>query len=753
MSRIYRGCAIMSLATALCLSCGAASAQTATGPSAGVTPQAGVAGDGSDIIVTAQRRSERLQDVPASITALSADALSKSGVQNTAELAKTVPGITMTFYGSFLQPSIRGVTSTGANLGENSNVALYLDGVYQPQQIATLIDLPDVEQIEVLKGPQGALYGQNATGGAILVASKAPSFTTEGLLSASYGNFDAVNVRGYVSTPISDKIAASISGGYQDRDGFRRFVINGQRDRGLNAKVVRGKLLLEPVETAKITLTGFYSNRIDSAMYAGFAINGNSIGYAASLAGLGIPSLAVPPSPKVTSTKQFSTDPDVFTRIKSTGGSMRVEYDVGAGTINSTTAYSHNRITYLSDADFTAVNIGVSTTDPLTGQYFTHETNFVSEKFGAFSFLVGGFYLNGNEAFHNNRFDLFVPTAPPTPKIVIPVSNQNARVDKEIFAGYGELTFQATDELVITAGGRYTRERQRAFTDQAIFAPGAGQTKVPNLVEYPGGSVVFSKFTPRVTARYEVTPSSNVYASWGRGFKSGVINTTNYTIAPVKPEVIDAYEIGYKGRPLDTVRFNIAGFLYDYKNLQSVVFVPGQAYITQNAATARVKGVDFDLSWSVTPEFTLSGGGSFLDGKYRRFPGAANYVPTGTGHIPSTIDLSGRRMLRSPKFSGNIAANYQIETGAGILAAYGSIFHTSSYGMEPTGRLRQGAYTTADAELSFQPDAVAGLRLVVWGKNLTDKAYLASALVAAGLADGGSYAEPRTYGVRAEFKF
>lgn len=739
------------LSAAILLCEGTANAQSTNTAQATLNAETG---ESSDIIVTAQRRSERLQDVPASIVALSADTLTKSGITNTSDLARAVPGVAMTFYGSFLQPAIRGVTSTGANLGENSNVAMYIDGVYQPQQIATLIDLPDIQQVEVLKGPQGALYGQNATGGAILVTSMAPSFTAKGMASASYGNYNAISLRGYVTGPVSSTIAASIAGGFQDRDGFRRHVITNQRDKGLESKVIRGKVLFEPSADAKITVSGYYSDRSDSAMYAGFAINGNSIGYAPNLAGLGIPGLSVPASPKVTSDKQFATDPDVFTRIKSYGGNVRGEFDVGAGTFNTTTAYFRNTTSYLNDADFSAVNIGQSTAGPLTAHYFIQEANFASKKFGSLSFLVGGFYLNGAEAFENNNFDLLFPAIPPAPKTVLfAAASQNARIDKEILAGYAEVTLQATDQLVLTAGGRYTREQQRAFSDRVVLDPLVGTVKLPNLVEYPNDPVTFSKFTPRVTARYAVTPSSNVYASWSQGFKSGVVNTTDFTIAPVKPETITAYEIGYKGMPVDGLRFNLSGFLYNYKNLQSVVFVPGKAYITQNAASARIKGVEFDLSYALTPDFTLSTSASFLDAKYRNFSDAANYIPTGTGHIPSTIDLSGRRMLRSPKFSGNIAANYSIDTSFGRITAFGSVFHSSSYGMEPTGRLQQQAYTTADAELSVEPASLSGFRLVLWGKNLGDKAYLSSALVAGGVADGGSYAEPRTYGVRAEFKF
>ena len=698
-----------------------------------------------EIVVTAQRRSENLKDVPMSVTALSADTLTAAGVTSTTDIAKVAPGVTMTFFGAFLQPSVRGITSTGANLGENSNVALYIDGVYQPQQIATLIDLPDVEQIEILKGPQGALYGQNATGGAILVNSMAPSFKFKGKLSASYGNYNDVQLRGYVSGPLSDTVAASLSASYQNRDGFRRQVVTGERDKGLDAKVVRGKVLFEPTDAVKITASAYYSKRLDSAMYAGFALANNSIGYAPDLSAFGIP-VPVPVSPKPTGPKQFAASPDVFTKIRSAGANLRAEFDVGSGTITSTSGYFDNRISYLADVDGTSVNIGESRASPLTGKFFVNDTSFASREFGAVQFLAGVFYLGGNETFGENIFDLQFPNLPPAPKILLFGTNQYARVEKRIIAGYAEVTVKPTDRLTLTAGGRYTSERQRTFSDLLSGVPQA------TVVEYPGDPVTFKKFTPRVTARYAITPETNVYASWGRGFKSGVVNTTDFTLDPIKPEVIDAYEVGAKGRIADALRFNFAAFYYDYTNLQAVVFVPGKAYITQNAASARVKGIDFDLSWPVTTEFTLSAGGTFLDAKYRNFANAAAFLPTGTGNLQITTDLSGERLLRAPKFSGNIAASYARETDAGRFGAYALVYHTSAYGMEPTNRLRQKAYTTFDGELSFAPAGIEGLRLIVWGKNLSDKAYLASTLSST-LADVASYAPPRTFGVRAEFAF
>lgn len=706
-----------------------AMAQTASAPADGT--------DSSEIVVTAQRRSEKLSDVPASITALSADALSAASVTASTDLAKVTPGLTMQFYGSFLQPALRGVTSGGANVGEASNVATYIDGVYQPQQLATLLELPDVEQVEVLKGPQGALYGQNATGGAILVNSYAPSFTASGKFSASYGNFNAINLRGFVTAPVNDSLAFSLAGGLHNRDGFRRQVITGQRDKGLDSKAIRGKVLIKPSESAKFTLTAYYTDRSDSAANSEFAINGNSQGY-----------FYVPSAPQVTSTKQFANDPGVYTRVKSWGTNLKSEIDLGAGLLTNVTAYFKNKADYVSDIDASPVQLAEAYTPSMTGHYVITDTNFASNKMGPLQFLVGMFYMKGSETFNFNGFRMFDSSVLPAPKVQTFDLRTFQKLSKRIVAGYGEVTFQPTDQFYITAGGRYTEESQRGFTD---FAG-------PTVIEFPGGTVKFKEFTPRVTARYQLDSGTNIYASWGKGFKSGGINLADFTKAPFKPEKITSYEVGLKGRLLDGLHLNMAGFIYDYKNLQLVQYAP-PVYFEENAAAAKIKGFDFDFNWDLTPELTLSAGGTYLDAAYRN---TGSQIALATVFVPDTVNggnaaisntpIAGKRLIRAPKFTGNVALDYAAETGAGKLGAHAGLYYNSGYSFEASGRIRQSAYATADAELSFAPNALPGVRMVVWGKNLSNKAYLA-ALLQSNFADGGSYAEPRTFGIRGEYKF
>lgn len=705
-----------------------------TGTPAGA-PAGASTGANEDVVVTAQRRSERLQDVPASVTSLSSAVLAKSGVTNTSDLAKLTTAVAIPFYGAFLQPSIRGVSSTGANIGDSSNVALYLDGVYQPQQIASLIDLPDVREVEILKGPQGALYGQNATGGAILVNTRTPDFTPGGMLTQSYGNYDDVRTTGYVTGPISRQVAASLSGGYENRNGFRTEVATGGHDRGLDSRVIRGKVLAEATDNLEFLLTGYYTDRTDSSAYAGVPLNNNSVGYA-----------FFPDAPKVSSPNQFATDPNVYARIKAYGGVLKSKLSLEHGTFNSLTSYSQTRTSFDADLDYGPVNYAVAPETRLDAHYFQEDANFTSNRIGRFTFMLGAFFLEGTETFNPSSFQLEDPTVLPSPDGAVTYSlPQYGRLAKQVRAGYGEITMDITRKLSLTVDGRYTSERQRGYSD--ITALGT----VGPIVQYPGGAVTFNKFTPRVVLRYKLTTDSMIYASWGEGFKSGIINTTNLAQAPVRPETISAFEVGLKARLLRNLRFNVAAFDYDYTNLQVVAYAP-PAYIQQNAASARIKGAETDLGWTPLHGLTLSGGAAYLDAHYASFPDAQVFVPTGFGNLAETADLSGHTLLRSPRWTANLSADYATDIRYGHLDAYAAAAFNSGYGFEVSNRIYQPDYTTIDAQLSFEPARLRSMRFVLWGRNLTNRAYLSSVLVSP-FADGAAYADPRTYGGRLEYRF
>lgn len=714
-----------------------------------------------DIVVTAQRRSERLRDVPISITAINEETLIQAGVNSTTDLQRVTPGVQLAFYGGYLQPSIRGISSAGAGLGDSSNVAIYVDGVYQPNQSGQLIDLPDIQQIEVLKGPQGTLYGQNATGGAIIITSVAPSFETTGRVSASYGNYNDISIRGYASVPLSeDKVALSVAGAYRDRGGYRRDIVRGGHDTGLNSKLVRARLLLKPSDTVSLTLGAYYSNRKDGGIYAGQPLEGTAgtpLGYAlADAYGLTVP--------KPSNPKEFATNVRPFVHLKTYGANLLGKFETDFGTFNTVTSLAKVKVHNIADVDYTAVNLGVVNTRQ-NNRNFIQELNFSSEKTNGFSFSAGLFYMDSKENYAPNSFGLYflafgdpLGIYPNTGTLQFAIT-QRAFNSKHSYAAYGEASYEFNDQLTLSIGGRYAYETQQTADNHSSMLGGNGP-----LIPDPRGKVKFKRFTPKATLRYALNDNSNIYASYSQGFKSGYVNSGDNhllvpPIKPVQPEKVFAYEVGYKGRLADGVNLNVAAFWYNYKDLQVYTYNPGAIppqprEIYQNAASARIKGIDADVSIRVTPELTFTAGGAYLDAKYRSFPSASNFAPNpgGFGFDAISTNATGNRLIRTPKFSGNASLNYQVETGSGRFGAYVASTYNSGVYYNTANTVKQKRYALLDGELSYSPSGVEGLRLVLWGKNLTDKEYLTSALTL-GYVLAGSYADPRTYGVRAEFAF
>lgn len=234
------------------------------------------AGSG-EIVVTAQRRNERLVDVPISISVLTGNALEQAGVRSTEDLTATVPGLNFATNGAFAQPTVRGVGTTVTSAGNDANVAIYIDGVYQPNQISNFSDLVDLEQVEVLKGPQGTLFGRNATGGAIRVTTKRPSLSSEARATASYGRFNDIRLTAFGTGPLSDKVAVSFALLYGDDEGYVRNRGTGNKVADTNARSMRGKILFQPSETVEFLLSGSHSKRSSNPAFTLGVLNGNSI--------------------------------------------------------------------------------------------------------------------------------------------------------------------------------------------------------------------------------------------------------------------------------------------------------------------------------------------------------------------------------------------------------------------------------------------------------------------------------------------
>jgi iron complex outermembrane recepter protein len=721
-----------------------------------------------DIVVTAQRRDERLRDVPISVTALSSEALSQAGVTNTLELAKVTPGVTLPLYGAFVQPSIRGISSSGAGLGDSPNVAIYIDGVYQANQVAMTSDLPDAESVQVLKGPQGSLYGQNAAGGAIIITTRSPEFTPAGTFTASYGRFNDVRLTGFVTTPLSDTWAISIAGAYRNRDGYNRDLLRGRSDPGLDSYLVRGKLLWRPQDTVSLTLSAFISRRRDSSIFSGPPFRGNSLGVGIARLPCNFGGLACLNLPLALNPYETSENPEALSQTKAHGVSLASKFEIGsAGTLNAISSYRNTDVLQILGLDQTPVNT-LSIYLPIKERDFIQEVTFVSNPVGPALISAGLFYMNKLERYVP-QLSVLYPSGPgglfnTAFPALNPIGSLGgfSRSSKRSFAAFAELTFNLTDQLSIIAAGRYSHERQQVWNRPSPFTWKVGDPQLVPLPD-PRGAFTFDKFTPRAVIRFKPNSDHTVFASYSQGFKSGYVNPGNVNActpqpacldAPVRPETVDAFEIGYKGRIASGLDVNLSGFHYIYKDIQVFVYNPGPppASTYQNAARGEINGFEVEINWRPLRDLTLNFGGSYLDAKYKDFRAATVYIPNGFGNTQTAQDVTGKRMMRTPEWTLNGSARYSRETGAGLIGGYLAVSYNSGIFFDPNNRIVQPGYALVDAELSFAPSGMRGLRLVVWGKNLTDRAVLQMA-ISSQIADQTSYAEPRTFGVRAEYSF
>jgi iron complex outermembrane receptor protein len=735
-------------------------------------------GVSEEIVVTAQRREERLRDVPIAITALTADALSKAGVSNLQDLERVTPGLALPLYGGFLRPSIRGISSGLSTIGDSSNVAVYVDGVYQPTQTAAIVDMPYVQSVQVLKGPQGTLYGQNATGGAIIMDTIAPSFDPKGEVALGYGNYTDLYARGYVTGGLGSKVAVLLAAAGEDRGGYNKDLLRGGHDKGLRSWQIRGKVLYEASDDISFTLGGYYTKRDDSGVYTGAAFNGNGLGNA-------LTRLLSPGTPIASQPHTFSTSkiPDLLSNTY--GASLIGKIGIGsAGTLNTVTSYQHAHVTDLVDVD--ASPAVQSEVNPLIviGKAFIQELNFVSNKFDRFEVSAGAFYMHREERFNPSEFSGYGFLGEPVlvyPATPVPGYQQYdyAKTVKNSYAAYLELNYDITDQLTITAAGRYSTEKVNAAWRRYLlfFSPTFGLPAGTNTTPYPDprGSFTFKKATPRAVIRYKPNDNHTVYFSYSQGFKSGFVDaqltgscpggpTDGSCIpAPVKPETVDAFELGYKGRINSNLNISLAAFHYNYKNIQVFIYNPPSGYY-QNAAAGRLNGIDFDMAWQVTPDLNVSVGGSFVDSKYTNFPSAsvynqipaagcaANFLPFPCGSVQSAQSATGNQLANAPKFTGTVTVDYEHDYEFGHFGFNVGGNYNSGFPFDPNGHIRNTKYMLVNMELSVSPAATPGMRFVVWGKNLTDHDYIQGSLPTA-FADLVSWAPPRTYGVRAEYKF
>ncbi|WP_255325804.1 MULTISPECIES: TonB-dependent receptor [Sphingobium] len=699
-------------------------AQTPSG-AASAKQAAGV----EDIVVTAQRRGESLQKVPIAVAAISGASLARSGVADVGSLPAVAPGLIMTMSRASVTPYLRGVGTQSGDIGGSGAVAIYVDGVNYAAPAAGLFALNNVERIEVIKGPQGTLFGRNATGGLIHIITRDPSFTPTMEANIGYGNYKTFTGSAYASTGLTDNLALDFSlYGTHQGDGFGTNLVTGADAYFRREVALRSKLMWRPGDDTKVTLTGDYSN------------NHNDAGQVKTIAPGTLAIGGVPQRGSI-----YDTQINLPTKVRAPqwGVGLKIEQDLGTLTLTSLSAFRYVKSRANFDQDVTPA--------PVIDAVFAEATDTFQQEItvGGHSdwldYTAGVFYMNS--------------AAKSLPIQIRSATLGAQRLDRFVnqglssYAVFAQGTAKLTPSTRLTVGARYTIDKiSVAGRDVAA----AGNTSVPagSNIRFATQDDTYKVPTWRLALDQDLTEGIMVYGSYSRGYKSAQYASQSFTAPPVRPEKMDAFEVGVKSSLFDRqLQLNVSAFHYNYRDIQLIIVQVGTPVII-NAAGAKIKGLDFESTWVprfVNNRFTLRAAGSFLDGHYTSFQNAPFYTPNPAGGLIVTRgDASGFDTIRSPKFSANVTADYKIPSQIGEFALSATYFHSSRFNFDPDGHSVQRGYDLLSGQISYtEPGEKWSVRL--WGKNLTKTKYYVS-WTSQSLGDSIVPGAPRTYGVTLGYK-
>lgn len=701
-----------------------------------------------EIVVTALRRAQSLQDVPISITALTAEAINDAAIRGVDELASRVPGFTMTAF-NVAQPRlfIRGSGSTDDGAAQDNSVAVFMDDVYIARGAGQAFEFLDVERVEVLRGPQGTLYGKNVVGGLVNVISRRPSQSFNGAAEASYGNYNALDLRAYVSGPISETLAVSLSGVHRSRDGFARNIRLNRDLENLNLFAVRGQLLWTPTSDLDVLISFDYSDHSD---------NGQSR--------KGEGPFTPPPFGSVTAFQtstnpRESESPRVTYQNRTIFGSLgRIDWRSDLGTLTSITAYRTSDVN-LGDA-FTGIGsppypvLDTLNIEEETASQFSQEIRFATEPFwNDRATAIAGVYYLKESVDRTEIADLISVIGARVPALggLTGISGSFQDAQTESVGVFASATLNITDRLAVTGGIRYTNETKDISTRVVSIADIDAIIAAPPVEEYDiAARESWGAFTPSLAIIYDISSSVNLYANYSRGFKSGGFQGQAPTGAaartPFDPETANSYEIGMKGRVFgNRMTFALSAFHTDYDDLQVRQNAqrpedPLPILRITNAGAARARGVELDLNAKPTSWLTLWGSYSYLDAKYVQLVDNLN------------INRAGNRMIFSPENSFNIGGEIELPVTEKVNAfVRGEYRWQDTFFFDPANNAvnTQEGYGLLDAAAGVR---VGRLTAEVWGKNLTDQLYRTNVIPFLG-DRFAIFGPPQTYGVRLRFSF
>ena len=698
----------------------------------------------AEIVVTASRTgAAALQKVPIAITAFSADRLDGSQVLNVKDLVQLTPSLNVAQVTASAVIYMRGIGSSNVFGGSDPSVTTQLDGVYIARAFGQFQDFADIERLEVLRGPQGTLYGRNAIGGTINIISRKPSNEFTGKAQVAYGNYDALTMQGYASGPIvQDKVQASISGNYVRRDDYFKNVNpalpgTGNADRG----GVRGQLRIVPTEKLELITRADWNKsneRFDSYdhLLVRYAPGGTN------------------PTPLANSIvgdyHKVAIELPQRNRTKIWGVSQEANLDLtDTLTLKSLTAYRWGSYALSVDNDGTEQRY-TDVNQAETSRQFSQEFNLVlnTDRFDA---VAGLFYFRDRTS---TRIQTSVFASPSTPAAAAFTFLDLPESKTRSVAAFVQGTFKITPELNLTAGLRYTKDRKSIaanFVRRSILT-GAVAPGFPFVTDF---SRTDDAWTPKFGLDWQVTPQVMLYGSVTRGFKSGGTSIFANTLPDLSfgPETIWSYEGGMKSDLLDRrLRVNLSVFRYDYKGLQVQSLIGPGVVAIRNASNARITGGELEVTARPVDPLTLGFNYALLNAKYEDFPNAtisnplAPFVTGDPRFNPATrlYNASGNRLNAAPKGQLSAWAQVNFDLAAGKAFLRGEYYHQTRAHYDPSNApiMSQKPYGLVNASVGWNSDDRKwGVQLIA--KNLVDKQYLVT-IAANGLVPAGLAGAPRT---------
>ena len=741
------------------------------------------AGSGlGDIIVTAQRRSENLQDVPVAITAATGDMLAEAGVENIANIQAISPSITFratNISSSSANVVIRGLGTTGNSRSFEGSAGVFIDGVYRTRAAAALQNFLDIGSLQILRGPQGTLFGKNTTAGALLLATTEPRLDEiHGSVELGYGNYNTVLARGAVSVPISEHAAFRIAGLAGSRDGFYTNPATGRDLNGDSTQAVKGQLLFEPSSDFTLRLIGDYSRTRANCCYgtSNFVDGPTQPLVNALTRAFGLPL----PSTRLRD-REATLNQDGIQTTEDYGATMLIDAEIGPGTLKSVSAYRRFSVGQQNmDADFSGADL-LRLSEDFNSRFISQELTYNTRFEGLNADAVFGLFFSdekltmGRQLWWGNAAQPYWDTLifaqlglPPgtvaAPAAPVMTADEAMGGRARSYAGFMHWDFRVGSRFNVIAGLRYSIEEKRGFFHYDHY------TSAPNAIFRVLGVSPGPGYDARTTDRalsgtfglqYRPTDDVMLYATYNRGFKAGGVNMDANAAGGVinnpaetggrgvpldptfAPETINAFELGAKIQYLGgRARSNIAAFYYDIKDLQIAQFV-GLRFTVLNADSAKDYGFEIENLFQLTDGLTLG-----IDG---------TWIPRARYGVDAGIDpvLSGTRFRYAPTVSGNVTLNLDQPVSDTVnVTGRVQYMYSSTQLINNASLVTERSVSLVNANLGFNLPQ-SGLNVEGWVQNLFNKTYAAAAFnTPLQTGDQNAYlGAPRTYGVRLRYSF